>query len=605
MRSSKKRKRAGGRKLQTKGTVTDHYASFIKDTLAEMDTFPEMKGRDLIMDHAPIHTEQETQASEKKETAIIERGMTSPPTSPTPNKARQSRRSSEINGPQSPKRTTSPAVMSDIVQNQILQEQLEKLATEQCTEKPAISLPSPPITPAVLNTPESETDARLTHDDVPAARPRRLRPASSFAALRSTTTNINHHPQHRTHYVKRRPVSYVDTSDDDYLIIKKSVYDLSDTKSRRMTNHRIHKRLSEHELGPSDMSELLSLSLDERLLLCQQRMQQQQQQQQDTDTSSDSSQSGTRQRRMKRIDSAKSVASVSEKYEQLKDTLEKERAVVRALQKQKEACNRDIAFLSRNVEDLTAENSELKKKLDHEKIMKERFQDDLSSTMDKLNEATESIRQLENQNKQLKSEKDEKMKEVRELKRNNKPSFDSGKSGDRLLAAQLRHSQNQVRLLKSTMEQFLRMGVFNDDQGLPSNLTSPTTSVELAIFEPKPRQRARQSPVVNKVTKASSEQESTKSVETPENQESQKQPVEKKSVERMEKKNEGDSFDLDKQLRELLREKEILQAEYSKAPSSGGNALVRRRREELESQLDAIDSQMCRIKLKIRSRQIT
>ncbi|EIE75910.1 hypothetical protein RO3G_00614 [Rhizopus delemar RA 99-880] len=197
------------------------------------------------------------------------------------------------------------------------------------------------------------------------------------------------------------------------------------------------------------------------------------------------------------------------------------------------------------------------------------------------------------------------MKEVRELKRYNKPSFDSGKSGDRLLAAQLRHSQNQVRLLKSTMEQFLRMGVFNDDQGLPSNLTSPTTSVELAIFEPKPRQRARQSPVVNKVTKASSEQESTKSVETPENQESQKQPVEKKSVERMEKKNEGDSFDLDKQLRELLREKEILQAEYSKAPSSGGNALVRRRREELESQLDAIDSQMCRIKLKIRSRQIT
>jgi hypothetical protein len=225
--------------------------------------------------------------------------------------------------------------MSDIVQNQILQEQLEKLATEQCTEKPEISLPSPPVTPAVLSTPESETDARLTHDDVPAARPRRLRPASSFAALRSTTTNNNHHPQHRTHYVKRRPVSYVDTSDDDYLIIKKSVYDLSDTKSRRMTNHRIHKRLSEHELCSSDISELLSLSLDERLLLCQQRMQQQQQQQ-DTDTSSDSSQSGTRHRRMKRIDSAKSVASVSEKYEQLKDTLEKERAVVRALQKQKE-----------------------------------------------------------------------------------------------------------------------------------------------------------------------------------------------------------------------------------------------------------------------------
>jgi hypothetical protein len=89
--------------------------------------------------------------------------------------------------------------------------------------------------------------------------------------------------------------------------------------------------------------------------------------------------------------------------------------------------------------------------------------------------------------------------------------------------------------------------------------------VELAIFEPKPRQRARQSPVVNKVTKASSEQ-STKVIETSENQESQKQPVEKKSVERMEKKNEGDGFDLDKQLRELLREKEIVSAADKNQP---------------------------------------
>lgn len=82
-------------------------------------------------------------------------------------------------------------------------------------------------------------------------------------------------------------------------------------------------------------------------------------------------------------------------------------------------------------------------------------------------------RKLENQNKQLQSEKDEKYRETKELKRYNKPTFDNGKSGDRLLAAQLRHSQNQVRILKSTMEQFLRMGVFNDE--LPSNVTSPTT----------------------------------------------------------------------------------------------------------------------------------
>lgn len=114
-------------------------------------------------------------------------------------------------------------------------------------------------------------------------------------------------------------------------------------------------------------------------------------------------------------------------------------------------------------------------------MLKERFQDDLSSTMDKLNEATEQIRQLETQTRLLKSEIDDKNKEIRDLEkkkhpitRGKSPTTDA-KSTDRLLAAQLHHSQNQVRLLKSTMEQFLRMGVFNDDlNSCGPNMTSPT-----------------------------------------------------------------------------------------------------------------------------------
>jgi transposase len=53
---SKKRKLAGDRKQQTKGTVTNHYVNFIKDVLAEMDKFPEMKRHYLTMDNVPIHT---------------------------------------------------------------------------------------------------------------------------------------------------------------------------------------------------------------------------------------------------------------------------------------------------------------------------------------------------------------------------------------------------------------------------------------------------------------------------------------------------------------------------------------------------------------------
>jgi septal ring factor EnvC (AmiA/AmiB activator) len=141
-----------------------------------------------------------------------------------------------------------------------------------------------------------------------------------------------------------------------------------------------------------------------------------------------------------------------------------------------------VLFLSKNVDELSADNQEWKRKCDVEKSAKERFQDDLSSTMDKLNEATEQIRQLESQNRLLKQEIDDKNAEIRELEKNKSKSpvvrgkstsaASVEKSGDRLLSAQLQHSQNQVRLLKSTMEQFLRMGVFNDDL---SNMTSPTT----------------------------------------------------------------------------------------------------------------------------------
>lgn len=131
-----------------------------------------------------------------------------------------------------------------------------------------------------------------------------------------------------------------------------------------------------------------------------------------------------RPRKMKRNDSAKSLSSLcsssatnppinhDNKCEQLKTKLEKERATVKALQKQKEgsffclfvcdyikhaymfiaAYNKDVLFLSKNVDELSTDNLEWKRRFDAEKTSKERFQDDLSSTMDKLNEATEQIR---------------------------------------------------------------------------------------------------------------------------------------------------------------------------------------------------------------------
>ncbi|RCH81154.1 hypothetical protein CU097_000761, partial [Rhizopus azygosporus] len=407
--------------------------------------------------------------------------------------------------------------------------------------------------PRMSEVEEEENDlATKTAQPPSTAASRRLRSATSHSGLRPIIINA-----HQFQQGKQRPLSFVDSCMDDYTTTRKPICDSSDTYSpisRKIANYRLHKRLSEHDLY-------------------------------NTDTSSESTQGGDI---IKRIDSAKSIDSnvaTDAKCEHLKKMLEKEKAIVRALQKQKEAINKDVTFLSQSVEELTAQNSELKKKLDHEKTMKERFQDDLSSTMDKLNDATEYIR------------------------RHSRSSIDAGKTSDKSLAVQLRHSQNQVRLLKSTMEQFLRMGVFSDDPNLSSTL-SPTVSLDLVVPDFKVKQRQqRQAPSVN--NKAPSKKISEVTGKTAKESETasaanQEKP-EKKTNEATEKKNEsnGSGADLDLQLRALQREKEILQAEYSKAPSSGGNAIVRRRREEIESRLDSIDSQICRIKLKIRSRQIT
>lgn len=62
--SRKKRKRGKSdddktNKPQSKGTTTNHYIAFLRDTMDMMDQYPQMKGFYLVMDNAPIHTRPE------------------------------------------------------------------------------------------------------------------------------------------------------------------------------------------------------------------------------------------------------------------------------------------------------------------------------------------------------------------------------------------------------------------------------------------------------------------------------------------------------------------------------------------------------------------
>lgn len=132
---------------------------------------------------------------------------------------------------------------------------------------------------------------------------------------------------------------------------------------------------------PPEEDAFLSRQEDQQLLLMQHNNMAAivlAQQEHNTDNSDSSSNNGCRGlRKMKRKDSAKSLSSLCStsppmagfdfKYEQLKSKLEIEKATVRSLQKQKEAITKDLDFLHKNVDDLTAENTEWKRKYELEK----------------------------------------------------------------------------------------------------------------------------------------------------------------------------------------------------------------------------------------------
>ncbi|KAI8971636.1 hypothetical protein BDF20DRAFT_989911 [Mycotypha africana] len=339
-----------------------------------------------------------------------------------------------------------------------------------------------------------------------------------------------------------------------------------------------------------------------------------------------------------------SVQSCDSKYERLHITIEKERATVKALQKQKEgtgyyqkelffratdiailrmiAFNKDIAFLSKSLDEAVLENNELKKRLEEEKVEKERYKEELTKTLDKMNETFKQLRHLENKNRSYSKEIADKSQEVKILEKKNKQLldvrdvtiFENTKQGsnDRRLTIQLHQAQSQIKLLKSTMEQFLKLGVFNSDW---NTTLSPTTSIDAFVSELKCGRSSRRQPSTLTSKSRSTKSNVTISLDVTSNtnihnNDAAKLDVKDPSVQssapsiKRNKSTDKSTYitDLHTKLQQLTVEKEILQCEYNKAPVSGGNkALTRKRREELETRLDKLDSELRRIKLKLRN----
>ncbi|RCH82165.1 hypothetical protein CU098_005571 [Rhizopus stolonifer] len=459
-----------------------------------------------------------------------------------------------------PNERTQPIVMSESVQKQ-LQDALDSHSEMQKS--------SPKEDHAIEH--HDNMDISV---DRPIQRIQRLRPAASFATMRQLA-NTNHQ---KIQHMKKRPVSFMDASSqydendvsvhlpsqragaedqqvpflsaspsppssvasgNSYRILSPYVHNLI---IKDGDGHRIiqcvgiddHPSSIEHDRPPpAEMTDEYAFMYSrpplEEPKLCWIY------QQQDA-LDSHHIRSSSQCRRKDSVKSFSSLSSYDTKLEQLKNKLEKEKATIKALQKQKEAYNKDVIFLSQNVDELTVDNMEWKRQFETEKIQKERLQEELSKTMTQLDKATEHIRRLESQNQTLIFEL--KNKELEE-----KASSPALEGAEKALATQLQHTQNQVRLLKTAMEQFLRMGIFSD----ALTVSSPTNSTEAFVSDiQKPR---RPSSTKKNPSKQTNEKRQ-KGSKTPQNKlPLSPQPSENKSI---------STEELDIQLRELVREKEIV-----------------------------------------------
>ncbi|ORZ08308.1 hypothetical protein BCR42DRAFT_471783 [Absidia repens] len=308
--------------------------------------------------------------------------------------------------------------------------------------------------------------------------------------------------------------------------------------------------------------------------------------------------------------SQKSRQSTSQRYhlsmDLLKQELESERAVVYALQRQKDAYNKDITYLCQNVDVLAKEEKEWKTKFHQEKAENERCQNDLSVTIERFNEALERIKQLTNEKERLQLD----LEHANHQLCSEKKSIPTSTCITDTSNSQQPHQDQQIKLIQTTIEQLLQLNLFGrtrctitttgsveekkrDENGRTMTRTNNT----LSSISGQQHQR-QPSATTHKSRFTSTKQNTSTSVNDNNTSSSPGTTSCTDSVPR----NTVSSTNLDNQLQRLLQEKELLQAEYSKIPVSGGSPIYRRRREDVEARLDEVDSKMRKIRLKIRCR---
>ncbi|KAI7903641.1 uncharacterized protein BX663DRAFT_507169 [Cokeromyces recurvatus] len=270
---------------------------------------------------------------------------------------------------------------------------------------------------------------------------------------------------------------------------------------------------------------------------------------------------------------------VFEKKDELLETisrlqleLEEERATVDALQKQKEAVTKDLDYLELTVDELSNERTELIQQLEEEKIANQRHLDELNILLDKLKSTADNARDQSFQMSQSKQAFENYRMQAEQEKEDLLDKIDDKDKIIQELKYDLKKAENQTETLKETIDKLIKSHAAEISQlTLERNYyTTPHGSPTLLKSELNEPEDQQTQPITNDMTVT---------------------PLSDNSI-----KDE----DLDEQLMKLTKEKEKLQSFYSKIPLSGGGPQSRKRKEELEAKLDQIDSQLSKVKQKIK-----
>ncbi|CAM0140578.1 unnamed protein product [Umbelopsis sp. WA50703] len=314
--------------------------------------------------------------------------------------------------------------------------------------------------------------------------------------------------------------------------------------------------------------------------------------------------------------------SVNDREAEMLSQLEREKAVNRVLQGQKAAINKDLEYLSQMVDDLSSENEQLKEQYEDQKQKAEHSIQDMDLLLEKVKSANASARDAGLEKEALRRELEVQNLEVESRCTQYEDQLLEKSNEIRRLKAQLDQSKEQIKVLKSTMEQLIRINVGNNKKEdeftqtqSPERLT-PATSPDIQTSKgpqiPTKLSQRHSLGSVDSEERITSPRSATFDLhdETDISHYHKSPSLSAKRTSMISNYSRRDSTlfydegddDLDDQMRMLVKQKERLQSDYSKIPIVGGGPTSRKRREDLEEQLDNIDSQLSKIKLKIRSR---